>query len=127
MKPTVSKQQSYFALVLLILAFVSFAGNVNAGMNSKRSNDMNISQRVQEKLASDNKLMGSDITVETKNGEVTLKGVVATEHDITRATKLAHYVEGVKGVDNRLTTDKGHEYKATAPTPGCQVGANWAC
>lgn len=126
MKLTLSNK-SLIVLVPLVLMVVSLASTASAGMGGKSNNDMVITQRVQEKLQGDNKLMGSNINVETKNGEVTLKGIVASEHDITRAAKLAHYVEGVRHVDNRLTTEKEHHYGAQAPIPGCQIGANWEC
>ena len=116
-----------FIIPLFALAAIILAQTAGAQMMSNSSSDMAITAAVQQKLRSDIGFDSSYITVETKNGEVTLKGAVESEHDVNRAAKLAHYVEGVKNVDNRLTTEKAQHYKAKAPPPGCQIGANWEC
>jgi Flp pilus assembly secretin CpaC len=116
-----------YAILLAVPLLLSFANTAGAGMGSHSDKDMAITSQVQEKIRSDNALMGSDITVETRNGEVTLKGVVNSQSDITRAGKLAGYVDGVKQVDNRLSTVGSHRYGARDPIPGCQIGANWQC
>ena len=115
-----------YAVVLVVPLVLSFVITAGAAMNDMASNnDMAITSAVQQKLQSDNGLNSSNIIVETKNGEVTLKGVVSTEHDVNRAAKLAHYVDGVKHVDNRLTTEKAEHYKVKTQTPGCLNGASW--
>jgi hypothetical protein len=116
-----------YAILLAVPLLLSFANTAGADMGAKSYNDMAITAQVQEKIRSDSNLMGSDIVVETKNGEVTLKGMVNSQSDITRAGKLAGYVDGVKHVDNRLSTFGAHRYGAKAPIPGCQIGANWEC
>jgi hypothetical protein len=116
-----------YAVVLLVPLLLSFANTAGAGMGGNSDNDMAITSKVQEKIRSDSDLMGSNIVVETKNGEVTLKGMVDSQSDVTRAGKLASYVDGVKQVDNRLSTVGSHRYGAKAPIPGCQIGANWQC
>ncbi len=113
---------------LFVLSFVNIV--VAADVNSY--NDMAITSQVQHKLQSDSQLMGSKISVETKNGEVTLKGMVNSEADITRAGKLASYVDGVKMVDNRLKREQASSsssgnYGGMGHALGCPVGANWAC
>lgn len=64
--------------------------------------DTGITAKLKGRLASDARVEGSDISVETNNGVVTLagsaKGAVAKE----AAEELARTVEGVKGVDNRI-------------------------
>jgi len=47
-------------------------------------------------------LKGSDITVDTNNHLVTLKGTVATAAGKTRAIELAKETDGVSGVDDHL-------------------------
>jgi osmotically-inducible protein OsmY len=99
---------------------------VAADVNSY--NDMAITSQVQHKLQSDSQLMGSKISVETKNGEVTLKGMVNSEADITRAGKLASWVDGVKNVDNRLKREQASSsYGGMNHALGCPVGINFAC
>jgi hyperosmotically inducible protein len=116
-----------YAVVLMVPLLLSFANTAGAGMGASSSNDMAITAMVREKLQHDNHLLGSNIAVETKNGEVTLKGMVNSQSDLIRAGKLARYVDGVKQVDNRLSTVNSHHYGAIAPIPGCQIGANWQC
>ncbi len=115
------------AIVLIVPIAVALAHTAAAAKMSSSDNDMAITSAVQQKLESNAGLDSSHIRVETKDGEVTLKGVVPTEHDVNRAAKLASYVDGVRHVDNRLKTEKAVNYKATAPKPNCQIGANWEC
>lgn len=119
-------QKSILILIPLLLV-LSFVNVVGAGMGSKSDRDSAITSVVVDKLQSDSQLQGSNIYVETINGEVTLKGTVNSEADINRAAKLAGFVDGVKMVDNRLTTVNSHRYGKTAPRPNCQIGANWSC
>ena len=114
--------------LLFVLSYVNIV--VAADVNSY--NDMAITSQVEHKLQSDSQLMGSKISVETKNGEVTLKGMVNSQADITRAAKLASYVDGVRMVDNRLkreqaSTSSTGNYGGMGHALGCPVGANWAC
>jgi hypothetical protein len=114
------------AIVPLALIALSFANTAGADMSAKTSDrDMAITSMVREKLQSDSHLRDSGIYVETMNGEVTLKGTVNSQADITRAGKLAHYVDGVKRVDNRLSTVNSHHYGLRTSPPGCPIGASW--
>jgi hypothetical protein len=113
---------------LFVLSFVNIV--VAAGVNSY--NDMAITAQVEHKLQSDSQLMGSRISVETKDGEVTLKGMVNSLSDIDRAAQLASYVDGVKRVDNRLVREQASSsnhsnYGGSSRAADCPVGANWAC
>lgn len=120
-------KKSILILVPLFLVVLSFANTAGA---DNPANDMAITSIVQEKLNSDSQLMGSSIIVETQDGEVTLKGMVNSNADFTRAAKLASYVDGVKQVDNRLNTAKASSssnYGGSSRAPDCPVGANWAC
>ena len=94
-----------------------------AGFSS--SDDSVITSIVVDKLQSDSELQGSSINVETSGGEVTLKGMVNSQADITRAGQLAGWIDGVKKVDNRLSTFSSHHYGAMHPKTDCQIGANW--
>ena len=106
---------------------VALAHTAGAGMMSSSNNDMAITSAVQQKFQSDSGFDSSHIIVQTRDGEVTLKGMVNSEHDVNRAAKLASYVEGVRHVDNRLKTEKTQRYKAKTASPDCPVGANWEC
>ena len=86
--------------LLLVLSFVNIVGATDA--NSY--NDRAITSKVEDKIQTDSQLMGSSIIVDTRDGEVTLKGTVNSQADVNRAAQLASYVDGVKKVDNRLTT-----------------------
>jgi hyperosmotically inducible periplasmic protein len=109
--------------LFLVMAFVNIAGASDADSYK----DMALTSKVEAKLQADSQLMGSKISVETNAGEVTLKGMVDSQADITRAAQLASYVDGVKKVDNRLTTVSSHRFGRMAPRPNCQIGANWDC
>jgi hypothetical protein len=120
-------KKSILTLVPLFFLALSFANSAGADSSN---NDRAITARVQEKLNSDSQLMGSGIMVETKDGEVTLKGFVNSNADYTRAGKLAGYVDGVKQVDNKLKTAKASSsstYGGSSRAPDCPIGANWAC
>ncbi|MCU0564811.1 MAG: BON domain-containing protein [Desulfobacterales bacterium] len=126
MKPKTWKRSTW-TLVVLFVAGLSFTPIVGAdGSDTDRA----ITARVQEKIQSDSRLSGADIVVETRDGEVTLKGMVNSNEDFTRAGKLAGWVDGVKRVDNRLKTVKAsssRSYGGSSRAPDCPVGANWAC
>jgi len=109
--------------LLLVLPFVNIVGATDA--NSY--NDRAITQKVEDKIQTDSQLMGSSIIVDTRDGEVTLKGTVNSKANVNRAAQLASHVDGVKKVDNRLTTLSSHRYEAKPGMIGCQIGANWAC
>jgi hypothetical protein len=113
--------------VVLFVAGLSFTPVVGADSSDT---DRAITARVQEKIQSDSRLSGADIVVETRNGEVTLKGTVNSNADFTRAGKLAGWVDGVKRVDNRLKTARASSsgsFGGSSRAPDCPVGANWAC
>jgi hyperosmotically inducible protein len=59
--------------------------------------------KVKTALLADPDIKSSDISVETKKGEVMLSGFVNNQNQIERATTLAQNVEGVKKVQNKLS------------------------
>jgi hyperosmotically inducible periplasmic protein len=69
----------------------------------KGPDDATITSNVKAKLAADSSLASSTINVDTKEGVVTLTGMVNTEADKGKAEQLAKSVEGVKSVTNSLT------------------------
>lgn len=72
-----------------------------SGSAAQQTADEAITARVKARLAADSELLPLPITVETKDGRVTLRGAVPPAL-IARAAQLVESVEGVRGVDNRL-------------------------
>ena len=63
---------------------------------------------VEVKAAIANKGLADDypLTVDADHGRVTLTGVLASPEDVHRAATLVAGIDGVKGVNNRLTWQK---------------------
>ncbi|HEX4773680.1 MAG TPA: BON domain-containing protein [Bryobacteraceae bacterium] len=88
-------------------ALTALAGGLCAqalfGQDAKSSlADNKIQDQVRIKLTQDQDVKGGALDVLVKDGVVTLKGRVDTDHAKTRAGKLAKKVKGVKDVDNEL-------------------------
>ena len=118
------------SILILVSLFVvlSFVNIVGAGSGFKSDNDSVITSTVVDKLQSDSQLKKSMISVDTKDGEVTLKGVVKSQADIIRTAELAHYVDGVKQVDNTLETEKAYSSSSShygLSDSTCIVGPSW--
>jgi len=116
-------KKSTLSMVALfaVLSFVNIVGTADADSY----NDRAITSKVEDKIQADNQLMGSRIYVETKDGEVTLKGMVNSQADINRVGQHAYFVDGVKKVDNQLKTVNSNRFKAKPGMTDCQIGANW--
>ncbi|HJV83702.1 BON domain-containing protein [Noviherbaspirillum sp.] len=65
--------------------------------------DSIITTKIKSALLADEQVKGTDISVETKMGEVMLSGFVHDKAQIDKAVKIASSVEGVKKVDNKMT------------------------
>jgi hyperosmotically inducible periplasmic protein len=63
--------------------------------------DSIITTKVKTALLADADVKGSDINVETRQGEVMLSGFVNSKTQVARAVKLAGAVEGVKKVTDK--------------------------
>lgn len=85
-------------------AALSIAGRGHAGRGPKgwRRSDESIREDVCEALAYEGRVDATDITVEVKNGEVTLEGEVADREQKRLAEELAARCRGVEDVHNRL-------------------------
>lgn len=59
-----------------------------------------ITTKVKSEFGTKKGVKGSDISVETNDGVVTLTGTVATNMEKTRAKRVASKVKGVKSVDD---------------------------
>ena len=72
--------------------------------NTKRAaSDTAITAKVKSALLADDKVKGTKIDVETKEGTVTLTGTAATPAEKEQAERLASAVEGVRTVVNRIS------------------------
>jgi osmotically-inducible protein OsmY len=87
-------------LVSFLIIFTMAAGVWAA--ERKHVSDDQIYDNVRRRLANDMVVKGGGLTVDVKDGVVTLRGKVETEKQKTKATKLTHKVAGVKQVDNEL-------------------------
>lgn len=63
---------------------------------------MALSARVRAALRADDDTEGVDITIDSADGRVTLRGIVAAEAEKTAATRVAAGVAGVQAVDDQL-------------------------
>ena len=83
-------------IAVLLVAGVCLAAD-------QKTSDDAISDFVRLKLASDPEVKGGALDAVSKEGVVTLTGVVETQHQKDKATKLAKKVKGVKNVVNNIT------------------------
>ena len=65
--------------------------------------DSIITTKVKTALLTDPTVRGSDISVETRKGEVLLSGFVNNQSQIDEAQKVTRGIEGVKIVSNKMT------------------------
>jgi len=75
------------------------------GQNSANDLNLPIDARVESALVSNAQLAGTDVDVNEKNGEVTLKGKVRTEAQKQAAEQAAHAINGVNSVKNKIKVD----------------------
>ena len=72
--------------------------------NTKRAaSDTAITAKVKSALLADEKVKGTKIDVETKEGTVTLTGTAKSPAEKDQAERLASAVEGVRTVVNRIS------------------------
>ena len=69
----------------------------------KAIDDTAITAQIKGRIASDSRTEGSDISVETNNGVVTLSGTATKSAAKEAAEELARSASDVKGVDNRIS------------------------
>lgn len=89
-------------LLSLLLAMLIALSSVSALSAQDGKSDDEIYDRVRQRLVSDPDVKGGALTVEVKDGVVTLKGTVDKEKARQKAEKLAKKVKGVRAVNNQL-------------------------
>lgn len=65
--------------------------------------DATVNAKVKSALLADDLVKGTDINVDTRNGEVSLVGAVDSQDQIERAVSVAKSIQGVASVNNQLT------------------------
>ena len=86
-------------MVFALLAAVCLAAD-------KPVSDDAIYDNVRYRLASDIDVKGGNLNVDVKMGVVTLSGVVESEMQKDKATRIAKKVKGVKSVVNKIEVKK---------------------
>ncbi len=66
-----------------------------------------ITTRVKTALLDHIDIQGTDIQVETRKGEVMLSGFVANQAQVDQALSVTKGIEGVTGIDNKLSLKEG--------------------
>jgi osmotically-inducible protein OsmY len=86
----------------------SLSEKAQAGLSKsgEKINDAWITTKVKWLYVRDSDLRARDITVDTKDHVVTLKGRVKSEEDRARAIRLARQTDGVKRVVDRLMIER---------------------
>lgn len=91
--------------------------------------DTDITAKVKLKYVGDKALKGSDISVNTTNGVVTLTGSAASSDAKKHAEEVAEQVKGVKSVSNELKTPSssklGADTKSAAHEVKTGVSDSW--
>ena len=72
-------------------------------MEGEQVSDGWLTFKVASALYADTRVEGNDLDVDTKNGVVTIKGMVNSPAGKDAAAQLARNIDGVKSVDNQLT------------------------
>ena len=73
---------------------------------AERAQDALLIAEVKTAIADEGLADDYPLTVDADHGRVTLTGVLASPQDVHRAVTLAAGIDGVKGVNNRLTSRK---------------------
>jgi hyperosmotically inducible periplasmic protein len=103
MKTSAIRQTMWAVLCLAILSL--------GGCKSKPK-DSDLTTNVQSKVGT----IDPGISVDTKEGVVTLSGMVSSQEAISEAEQAAQGVEGVKSVQNNLTVKPAAPEETTAST-----------
>jgi len=84
----------------------------SANCERRSGDDSVITAVVKSKLAVDNETSSANINVDTRNGVVTLTGVVTTQANKAQAERIARNTEGVTRVINNITVETNGDHDA---------------
>ena len=73
----------------------------------EKADDAAVTAKVKSALLADDQVKGLQINVDTSNGTVTLSGTAKSANEKQRAEQVATAVEGVRGVQNRISVQGG--------------------
>ena len=76
------------------------------GPRDYRRSDERIREEISDRLTDDYSVDASDISIQVKDGEVTLSGTVTTRHQKRRAEDLAESISGVREVTNNIRVSR---------------------
>lgn len=100
------KTYSYYFTAAIFAFFVLLAGCTTSSSKEKSTgeyiDDAVITTKVKAAFVADDDLKASEIQVETYKGIVQLSGFVAEASDVSKATKVAKDINGVKSVKNDI-------------------------
>lgn len=88
--------------IILAAALLAWLGCSTSRPIDTQTSDAVVTSKVKSKLAADPQTSALDVDVDTMNGEVTLRGMVATDAEREDAERLARDTDGVREVDNQL-------------------------
>ncbi len=81
----------------------TYSGSATGQRAGRTIDDSLITTKAKTALLADTTVKGSEIHVETDKGVVSLSGAVETEMQRDRAVSIVRGIDGVKGVDNKVT------------------------
>ena len=96
-------------LMIVLGALLALA---SANCERRSGDDSVITAIVKSKLAVDNETSSANINVDTRNGVVTLTGVVTTQANKEQAERIARNTEGVTRVINNITVETNGDHDA---------------
>lgn len=73
---------------------------------AERAEDDLLIVKAKAAIANEGLADNNPLTVDADHGRVTLTGVLASREDVERAVNLVSHIDGVTGVNNRLTWEK---------------------
>jgi osmotically-inducible protein OsmY len=100
------KTYSHYFTAAILAFFVLLAGCTTSSPKEKSTgeyiDDAVITTKVKAAFVGDDELKATEIQVETYKGVVQLSGFVADASHVSKATKVARDVKGVKSVKNDI-------------------------
>ena len=96
----------------LIIVLGALLALSSANCERRSGDDSVITAVVKSKLAVDNETSSANINVDTRNGVVTLTGVVTTQANKEQAERIARNTEGVTRVINNITVETNGNHDA---------------
>jgi osmotically-inducible protein OsmY len=98
-----------------------YGPHAGRGPKGYTRSDERIQEDICERLTQHPAIDASDIEIEVKNGEVTLRGTVESRAVKHLVENMVETVTGVKDVHNQLRVAQFQQQGGQAPTPGGQT------